>query len=295
MEYMILVLKGIVVGAVNVMPGVSGATLAVVFRVYDRLIESINHLLSDMKKSLQFLIPFGLGMVIGIIALGTAIDFFITRFSLQSSAFIAGLMAGSLPFIHRQAVSRLSENSRKPLYYGISVAAAVLIILLAFAAPTPEPHVGADFNLSFTLFLFAGGLMTAAAMIVPGASGAMVLILFGIYGLAMHTISLIREYLTAPFNFELLPPILTVVIPIGLGAVSGILLASRLIAILLEKYHSITYFAIVGLIFGTVFAIFSDNQTYQSYNEITALLIAYAFIAFIVGMVVSMVLGKKEE
>jgi putative membrane protein len=136
--------------------------------------------------------------------------------------------------------------------------------------------------------------VAAAAMIIPGVSGAMVLILFGLFPLAMHTISLIREYLMTPFDFSLLPPILMVVIPIGLGVVAGILLMSRLIAMLLEKHHSITYFAIMGLIFGTIFAIFNDDSTYQSYNNITPLLVVYALVAFAIGMAISLRLGKKN-
>ena len=293
MQYLSLALKGIAIGAANVMPGVSGATLAVIFRVYDRLLESINSLFTDTKKSLQFLIPFGLGMVIGIIALGTAIDFFITRFSLQSAAFIAGLMAGSISFIHGQATSKMDGDGKKPLYYGIAVACAAIIIILAFFVPTPEPYIGVNFNIWFALYLFVGGLVAAAAMIIPGVSGAMVLILFGLYALAMHTISLIREYLMTPLDFGLLPPILMVCIPIGLGVVAGILLASRLISTLLDKYHTATYFAIIGLIFGTIFAIFGDSQTYQSHDGITFVLIMYAAVAFVVGMVVSLLLGKK--
>ena len=286
MQYIFL--KGLAVGAANVMPGVSGATLAVIFRVYDRLIESINSLFSDMKKSLGFLVPFGIGMVIGIIALGSAIDFFISRFSLQSSAFIAGLMAGSIPFIHGQAVK---NGDKKPVYYGIAVVAALVIILLAFFAPTPEPYVGSDFNIGFAVFLFFGGMVAAAAMIIPGVSGAMVLILFGLYPLAMHTITLIREYLMTPFDFTLLTPILMVVIPIGLGVVVGILLASRLIAMLLEKYHTVTYFAIVGLIFGTIFAMFSDDATYQS--GLTLGVLVFSVLAFFAGTAISLALGKK--
>ena len=293
MNYLLLALKGVAVGAANVMPGVSGATLAVIFRVYDRLIESINHLFSDFKQSLCFLIPFGLGMVVGIIALGSAIDFFITRFSLQSSAFIAGLMAGSLPFIYGQAVSKIGHSNSKIFYYMVAVLAAAIIIFLAFFAPAPEAGLNAEFSVGFALFLFFGGMIAAATMIIPGVSGAMVLILLGLYPLAMHTISLIREYLLTPTDFALLTPILMVIVPIGLGIVAGIVAASKLIAMLLEKYHSITYFAITGLVFGTIFAMFSDSGTYQNFDGFTPLLLVYVVVAFVVGMVVSLALGKR--
>jgi len=286
-----LFLKGIAIGVANIIPGVSGATLAVIFRVYDKLLDAINTLFTDMKNSLKFLIPLGLGMVIGIIALGSAMDFFLTRFSLQATAFIAGLMAGSIPFIHKMAIAK---DGKKPHFYAIAVVAALIIIALSLFAPTAEIYTGAGFDTALIIRLFLGGVLGAAAMIIPGMSGSIILILLGIFPLAMHTITLIREYLMTPFDFNLLPPILLVIVPVGIGIVVGVLVTSRLIAYLLKKHHSITYFAIMGLIFGTVFAVFNDDATYQSHREITPVLVIFAIIAFAVGIVVSLALGKRE-
>ena len=278
-------------GIANVVPGVSGATLAVIFRVYDKLIESINNLFTDTKRSLLFLIPLGIGMVIGILAAGSILDYFIQRYSLQSGALIAGLMAGSIPFIHTMAISK---DGKKPHFYAITVIAALAIIALSIFAPTPEIYVAEQINFGLMAILFIGGVLAAAAMIIPGVSGAMVLTLLGIFPLAMHTISLIREYLMTPFDFGLLPPILIVCIPIGLGVVVGILVTSRLIAMLLKTYHSITYFAILGLLFGTVFSVFNSDATYRSHGDITPALIIFAVIAFVVGVVISLKLGNQQ-
>ena len=290
LQYIMLAIKGIAIGAANVVPGVSGATLAVIFRVYDRLIESINNLFKDIKNSLKFLIPLGLGMGIGILALGSVLDFFLQRFSLQSGAFIAGLMAGSIPFIYKTA---LSKDMKKSYSYIVTVVAAIIIVLLSIFAPTPDIYVDVQFSVGLVALLFVGGILSAGALMFPGISGAMVLILLGIFPVAIHTISLIREYLMTPFDFALLTPILIVVVPIGLGLVVGVLLTSRLIAFLLEKHHGATYFAIIGLIFGTIFVVFNDDATYQSHAEITPVLVIFAVIAFMAGMAVSLTLGKK--
>jgi len=291
LNFFVLLIKGIAIGVANVVPGVSGSTLAVIFRVYDRLIESINCLFTDMKKSLKFLIPFGIGMVIGILGLGSLLDFFIINFSLQAGAFIAGLMAGSIPFIHKLAIS---QNGKKMHYYIVALIAAIVIIVLSLFVPTPEIYTGAEFSVGLVILLFVAGFLGAAAMIIPGVSGAMVLMLLGVLPIAMHTITLIREYLMTPFDFGLLPPILLVLVPVGIGLIVGILLTSRLIANLLKNHHSITYFIILGLIFGTIFAVFNNDSTYQSHAAITLPLVVFAVIAFIVGAVISLKLGARD-
>ena len=296
-----LFMKAIIIGAANVMPGISGATLTVIFRVYDRLINAINGLVSDWRASFGFLIPFGLGMGIGIVGVGSAISILIGMFSLQSAGFIAGLMAGSIPFLYAQAVLGMHKNNAgqaetaPPMRYYVATGIAALIIIgLSIFAPTPELYVNGELGLGAVLLLFAGGLLAAAAMVVPGVSGAMVLILLGIYPLAMNTINDIRAYLATPFEFSLLIPILWVVVPVGLGILPGILLASRGIAVLLERHFSLTYFIIIGLVIGTVFALFNDPRTYES-GGITVFSTVATAIIFVVGVVLAQVLGKKSD
>jgi len=292
LQYLILLITGVALGAANIVPGISGATLAVIFRVYDRLIESINNLFTDMKRSLLFLVPVGLGMAIGILFVGMALDGFFDRFSFQTSAFIAGLVAGGIPFIHSQATAR---DGKKPVFYAVAVAACAIIILLAVVAPTPTLEETGYFSWGFTVLLFAGGLVAAAALVIPGVSGAMVLMLFGLLPTVMNTIALVTDYLRTPFDFQLLPPILQIAVPLGLGIVLGILLASKLIAALLEKHFSITYFAILGMVFGTIFVVFRHPDTYQSVDVMTVSLVIYGVIAFIAGVVIALMFGKSPE
>ena len=292
LQYLLLALTGLALGAANIVPGISGATLAVIFRVYDRLIESINKLFTDMKRSLLFLVPVGLGMVVGILVVGTVLDGFFERFSLQTSTFIVGLVAGGIPFIHKRAISK---EGKKPVFYAVAALAALVIILLAIFAPTPTVEAAGEFSWGFTFLLFGGGVVAAAALIVPGVSGAMVLMLFGLYHTLMDTISLITGYLRTPLEFGLLPPILQVVIPLGLGIVVGILLASKLIAFLMEKYFSITYFTILGLVFGTIFVVFRDPRTYQSVDTVSAAVIVSGAIAFVVGAGIAALLGEFPQ
>jgi len=290
LQFLFLLLTGLALGAANIVPGISGATLAVIFRVYDRLIESINTLFTETKKALLFLVPVGIGMVIGILVIGTVLDGFFERFSFQTSALIAGLVAGGIPFIHNQAISK---DGKKPFYYIVAVIAAAAIIVLAVVVPTPNVEAAGDFSWGFAILLFVGGMAAAAALIVPGVSGAMVLMLFGLLSTVMHTIALITDYLRTPFDFVLLMPILEIGIPLGLGIVAGILLASKLISILLKKHFTITYFAILGMVIGTIFAVFANPDTYYSVDRMTAGLVVFGVIAFFAGMIIALMFGKR--
>jgi len=297
-KHLILALKGIAVGGANVVPGVSGATLAVIFRIYDKLIESINGLFQQPKKSLAFLVPLGIGMVIGIILIGSVIDVLLERFSLQTAGLIAGLMAGSIPFLYHLA-NRVPENaadaapSKVSLWMTALLSAAIIIILSLLSARLTT-DMTTDFNIGFVILLFIGGMFAAGTMIVPGVSGAMILILFGLYNLAMNTLSLIREYLMSPLDFYLLVPILQVLVPLGLGMVAGVLIVSKVIGMLLKKHHALTYYAILGLVIGTIFVIIHSNEYIMDGVSLSPVLIVSTTVAFAVGMVVSLVLGKKE-
>jgi len=311
-----LILKGMGMGAANVMPGISGATLAVIFRVYDRLIAAINGLTRDWRGSLKFLVPFGVGIVAGIIVAGSLLSIVIERFSFQAAGFIAGLMAGSLPFLYAQA--RLGGNANNAtqsrhnadrytkesntnnvapvsvMHYVAMVVAAALIVWASLFVETPELAYGGTLGIGAMVLLFLGGMAAAATMIVPGVSGAMVLVLLGIYPIAMETINQIRLFLSDPTAFELLPPILRVVLPVGLGIIPGVLLAGRGIAWLLERHFSLTYFIIIGLVLGTLFALFQNPDTYQS-GAVTPMVGAAAVIMFLCGSAVALLLGRPAE
>ncbi|MCL1885018.1 MAG: DUF368 domain-containing protein, partial [Defluviitaleaceae bacterium] len=203
---------------------------------------------------------------------------------------------GVAPIGDGNCESSFLAKNKATKYYFIAAFAAIVIILLALFTATENSYEAEGITLSATLavHLFIGGLFSAAALVIPGISGAMVLMLFGLYAVATHTLSRISDFLMSPTDLEILTEILIIAVPLGLGIVAGILLGSKLIAMLLKKFHTATYFAILGLVLGTIFAIFNNPDTYQSHDEITPPLIAFTAIAFVCGAVASLLLGKKK-
>ena len=292
MNTLFIGLKGIAVGAANIMPGVSGATLALVFGIYEKMVKSINELFSSPKQSMKFLFPLGVGMAVGIILFGSFVDALLGIFPLESRMFIAGLMIGSLPQIHQIA---LEGQNPKFSYYLLSAIFAILISALIIISPSPNLNLDATFSIGFLAYMFVGGIFAATALMIPGISGAMVFILFGLYPILIGIIAQIREFLFSPTSLELLPPIFMVATPIGIGIIIGILLCSRLIAILLKRFHVLTYFVIIGLIIGSIVALFtSDSQVHSEILHPIGTLVL-ASISFILGCAASVYIGAFNK
>ena len=294
MNTFLISLKGIAIGAANIMPGVSGATLALIFGIYEKLVRSVNELFFAPKQSIRFLLPLGIGMAFGILLFGSIINTLLHSFPLESRLYIAGLMIGSLPQVHKIA---LKGHNAKISYYFLSFVCAALISIFIVFSPSPNIYLDTAFNFGFLIYVFFGGVFAAAALMIPGISGAIVFILFGLYPIVMSVIAQIREYLFSPASFELLPPIFKIVAPMGLGIVVGILLCSKLIAVLLRKFHVFTYFVIIGLIIGSTLALFtSDAQNlFETLRPIMNLSIVFALVSFILGCISSLIIGAFNK
>ena len=290
MKHILLALQGMAVGAANIVPGISGATVAVIFRVYDRMLEAINQLFSpSWRKAAKFLIPFGFGALIGIMALGSSIDFFIQRAPFQTTAFLAGLMTGTIPFLHSLATR---DGVKKPIFYvAAGIAAGAIILMAAFTPAQPTYADGANAPM---IFFFISGFLAAAIMVVPGVSGSMVLIMLGLFPAVIHTINLARGFILSP-SVSLLPPILRVALPMVGGVVLGAVLMSKLITALLKRYFNLMYFVILGLVIGTIFILFYRPETRQEGEALTSFVIITGIAAFAIGAALAYLMGKKSK
>ena len=294
MNYLFLFFKGIIVGVANVIPGVSGGTIAVVLHIFDRMIEAINHFTSDIKKHVKFLLPLGAGAAVGVLAFSVLIDYTLTNYSLPTCGFFAGLVAGSLPLIWGMANSKMPAGKKKSNYFIYTVLAFALVIFLAtLKTPESSAAVAGDVSAGLMIKAFFGGAVAAAAMIVPGISGSFMLVLMGLYNVVIGYVAMVKDFLFT-FDFTILVSIIKFCAPLGVGMIVGAILISKAIEFLMNRYHTETYFIILGLIGGSLFGIFLDPIAYGSYAG------AIPFSAYIVtavtavaGFSVAMLLGKE--
>lgn len=281
-----LFLKGILMGVANIIPGVSGGTLAVTLNIFDELIGSINNLFKDFKGSLKFLIPVFLGIGFGIIAFSGLIEFGLANYAFTTNMLFVGLIAGSVPLIFGKA----TEKGHSTFDY---VLAFVVFLGLCYIA-TKEAGMTNDlqsytFSIGFFIKFFIIGVIASSAMIIPGISGSFILMVLGVYYYIISSISLLIDYLKDITNFSLLFEAIMPLVPMGLGIVVGIFLISKIIGVLLDKSQTKVYFAVLGLIFGSIFTIFYNPATYQSGFDVFGIIVGIIF--FIMGSLIAKRLG----
>jgi len=270
MQYVLAVLYGLVFGIANIIPGVSGGTMLVVFGCYDKVCGALSLNLKEIKKNIVFLIFFGIGAVAGLLGFAVVIKWLFGNFPTETYMFFMGLIAGSVPLILRNATSRGEKFS--PLCGVIMVLAAALVIYLSVleksgvvASAANAEGIGA-----FALFLIAG-FVAAVAMIIPGVSGSFIMMLLGTYETVISSIHI------HSLNFA-------VIIPTAIGVIAGLVLGARLITFLMKKFRLWVFAAILGLVAGSLYAILPAGFGLNIDTLIGVVALALGFmIAFIVG------------
>ena len=285
-------LNGVAFGITETVPGVSGGTIAIILGFYYELIECVNHFTKDYKKYLKFAIPLILGMVTGLVVFSSIIHFLLTHHSLPTMLFFIGLIVGIIPLIYDKV--RQPNEYLPSMWYLVLIPLIFLIIISNIRGVlVPDPaEVVRTINTPFMLLIFVSGIVAAAALVIPGISGSFVLLLIGIYPLATYSISSLRGWLMDITNVSLFIDICKVLVPLGFGVIIGGLSMARLIEKLLLHYHMIIYSIILGLLLGSVYALFRDPIVYQSGTSTAAIVTGAA--TFICGAIISFNLGKRK-
>lgn len=275
-------LKGMVIGTANIIPGVSGGTMAVSMGIYDKLIHCLTHLLKEFKQSMKFLIPVILGAGIALVGLSFIIEPAFEYFPLQTNCLFIGLIVGGLPAVFKKVKGKgvkLSYIIPFLIFFGIVVGMAVL---------GGTEGKAADLTLSFgsVIMLFIVGVIASATMVIPGVSGSMMLLLMGYYNPIIATI---KNFITALTSFDM-QGILQgcgVLIPMGIGVVVGIFAIAKIVEVIFEKFPIQAYWAIIGLIVASPIGILLVGEL----GTITVVSVLVSVVTFAVGFFVAMKLG----
>ncbi|MGO5165764.1 MULTISPECIES: DUF368 domain-containing protein [unclassified Candidatus Paralachnospira] len=261
MNFILDMLKGAMIGIANVIPGVSGGTMAVSMGIYNKLISSVSHLFSQFKKSIRTLLPILIGCVIGIVCFTYAIKYLLTNQPLPTCLTFLGLILGGVPVLIREMKTGIRKSRRRKLT-AMNVLAFLVMFLLAAALPFLKESTDTLTTLTATpgtmIVLFFMGIIAAATMVIPGVSGSMILMILGYYYGVINSITGFMDALKAG-NWNALLGEAAILIPFGIGCVLGIFLIAKLIEYLFERHTVSTYAAILGLILSSPFGIFHNT------------------------------------
>ncbi|MBF0812768.1 MULTISPECIES: DUF368 domain-containing protein [Staphylococcus] len=267
--------KGFAMGTSDLVPGVSGGTIALLLGIYDDFIRSISGIFSKrFWESLKFLIPIGLGMVIAIGVLSKLINYLLSTHTVPTMFFFVGLIGGIIPYLLKTSNFKQTFS----IQHYILLLLGIIIIVIITLLNNGDKHAGETLTLNSGLIIkyFIAGVCASSAMLLPGISGSFMLLVFGVYGTVMFAIS---EFMS--LNFAAIPVLLTV----GFGIICGFLFSSKLIQYLLSYYTFLTYALIIGFVVGSLYAVFPGLPG-------TFITWIISIITLVLGFVISYKLGK---
>lgn len=277
--------KGMIIGLANIIPGVSGGTMAVSMGIYDRLIHCISHFFSELKENICFLAPLVIGMGLAIVGSSFGIDYLFDTFPVQTNLLFIGLILGSLPTIYHKVKGssiRIGHIIAALFFFAVVVGMALLN-----GASGHAIQIEIDFVQIVILFFI--GVIASATMVIPGVSGSMMLLLLGYYNPILDTI---QEFIVSLVHLDMANLLRTVCIlmPFGIGVLVGIVAIAKLIEVIFEKFPSYAYWSIIGLLIASPIAILMIGEL----PKITWIHIVTGAATFMLGWFISRKLGEKE-
>jgi len=271
------ILKGCAIGVAMIIPGVSGGTIAVLLNIYEDMINAIADLKKDFKKSFKYLLPIGIGMVLAFAAMYYPLKYALNYVPLQTITLFAGLMLGSVPSMFKDAKS----NGFKYIDLIASVLSFVIVVGICFLPNMGNVDLTSKLNTLDYALLFIIGILGSCALVIPGISGSMLLLIFGYYQPILNTISGLKYDFSHSF---------VILMTFGLGIIFGFFTIAKVMKYLFNKFQRTTYWAIFGFVVGSLIAIYlSFDFSSIVLNSIT---IISSIIVGIIGCLVSYKLIK---
>ncbi len=233
-------IKGFILGIANVIPGVSGGTMAVSMGLYELILSSIGNFFKDIKGNFIKLLPIILGILVAIVSTSKLVTYALTNYKAQTLCLFIGLIFGGVSLIMRKIKGKGSKTN-----YLIFFVIFFFVISLNFLKTGLIEISFANMGIIDYLLLLLIGFIASSAMVIPGISGSFILMVLGYYDKIIYTVSTITDFSKLGSN-------LLILVPFGIGVIIGIVFMAKLITNLIKKYETKTYFAIMGFVLSSV-------------------------------------------
>ena len=257
MKYIVLTVKGFIMGIANIIPGVSGGTIALILGIYEELVNRVSHIFDNLIDNIKYILPIFIGIALSLLIMSGVINYSYENFPLPTMMFFVGLVVGGIPMLYGNIKGK--KESKKISNYLI-------------------------FIITFGLVLFLVGIVAAGTMVIPGISGSLVLMLLGYYYPIIGKINELKSFNNLGDN------IITLGV-FGLGVLVGIVLIAKLLELLFKKYTVKTYFGVLGFVIASIFAIPIASTVGDIVIDIP--LAVVSLLMMFIGSVISYKLGDK--
>ena len=283
---------GIFIGLAVIIPGVSGSTIAIIFGLYTGMLYALGNILGDFRRCFVFLLPIGIGAVIGFAGGFLVIQKFFEPYIFRIVCLFVGLMLGATPALTKEIKGQRRTPWRIALFcigFIIPIAIGAVSILLSGKG---SPSVGLSVvSAGKIISYFPLGFILSITQIVPGLSATAILMATGQFSPILNSLHV---------DYILDHPVLILLFgALGLGFVAGLVLISRAFSKILEKHKVTAFFAVVGLSFGSIASMFLNTDLFEVYSEwssngisLPAVIIGAALL--VCGAVLSFALTKYE-
>ena len=287
MKHLIKIIKGSLVGMGSILPGISGSMVATILKIYQDLITALNNFTKHPIKSIlsvwQYIVGVGLGYLIGF----GFISVFLGMAPLPFTLLFIGFILGAVPSLKKETVT---EHYRWHHFFVMGISMVVMVFVLFIQESTATTG-----NNLYYLIVFAIGFITAISLIIPGLSGATMLMAFGFF---QTLITLGNDIVSAIVNLDFTEvigqlPTLGVLI---LGVLVGMILMGKIMYRLLKHYKTHFYFAVLGIVLVSPFNILFTLQAETNENVFQAAWYVWLIggILLIFGAWLTYSLSKKE-
>ncbi|MCL2032929.1 MAG: DUF368 domain-containing protein [Methanomassiliicoccaceae archaeon] len=228
---------GVLVGIASTVPGVSGAVLAVCFGIYERLISDIADIAHKIREDFGFLMVVGVGIAFGIVVSFKGLDWILEHYLVASMMLFTGMILGQLPELWKHTERESKPSKTNVLAFAVGI--VITLLFLAMAMMEAE-EIKLSHDAVSCLCMVLIGMIFSVSHLVPGISGATILLAMGLYPQLIETI--------ASFDVVLM-------VPLVIGVFIGLIGFSKVVSYALTRYRRSTYLMIFGLTIGSVFVI----------------------------------------
>lgn len=271
MKSLTLVVKGFLIGVAKIIPGVSGAMLAISMGIYERAMKAISEYRKNPIENFKFLLPLGIGAIFAVILSSKIIVYFLNHYYLATMLLFIGLIFGGVPsLIQEVKIKKLSFRQFIIFIFSFS-----FVFLFSFLG---EQNLFMEIQspLLEKLVFIMIGFIDAVTMIIPGISGTAIMMILGCYHLLLNLLSSLSSLSSFLLNLKLL-------VPMGIGLILGVVLTAKLMNYLFQNHKQETYCGILGFAFSSILLLFF--QTFQQSYSIVQMTIGILllFLGIVIG------------